>query len=77
MTIVAMTIWPTLTTIWMPVNCRNCETWSMSEVTRDTSTPRRSEFWVSIDRSWTCRNALTRICASPVSLAMNSRIRIQ
>ena len=42
-----------------------------------TRTPRRSEFWVSIDRSWTCRNASTRIWASPVSLATNSRTRIQ
>ncbi len=74
---VATTIWPTLTTIMIPVNCRNCETWSMSEVTRDTRTPRRSEFWVSIDRSCTCRNASTRSWASPRSLATNRRTRIQ
>src|SRR5690625_2346983 len=62
-----------LTTIIMPVNCTNNETWSISEVTRDTSEPRRSEFCVSIDRSCTCRNAYTRSCASPRSLAMNNR----
>ena len=37
------------------------------------ATPRRSVFWVSTDRSWTCRNALIRSVASPPSAARNRR----
>ena len=40
-----------------PPHCTNIEIVSTSLVTRETSEPRRSVFWVSIDRSWTCRNA--------------------
>ena len=38
----------------------NVEMVSTSLVTRETSEPRRSAFWVSTDRSWTCRKARTR-----------------
>ena len=75
-TAVATIIWPTLMIMKMPVNCRNIDTWSTSDVTRETSTPRRSEFCVSIDRSWTCRNASTRSWVSPRSLATYSRTRM-
>ena len=42
-------------------------TWSTSLVTRETSAPRRSVFWVSSGRSCTCRNALIRSVARPRS----------
>ncbi|CNG49533.1 Uncharacterised protein [Mycobacterium tuberculosis] len=50
-----------------PPDCMNWLIWSTSPVTRDTSAPRRSPLWVSIDRSWTCRNAFTRSPARPPS----------
>ena len=56
-----------------PPNCTNIEIVSTSEVTRETSEPRRSVFWVSIDRSWMCRNALSRKVDSPFSDARKSR----
>src|SRR6478752_1386254 len=56
-----------------PPNTRNCETWSTSLVTRETSAPRCSVFWVSSGRSWTCRKALIRSVARPRSEAVNSR----
>ena len=46
---------------------------STSLVTRETSEPRRSVFWVSTDRSWMCRNAAVRNVARPLSVARNSR----
>ena len=51
---------PELTSISSPPHCMNVEMVSTSLVTRETSDPRRSAFWVSTDRSWTCRNARTR-----------------
>ncbi len=58
----------------MPPKTRNCETWSTSLVTRETSAPRRSVLWVSSGRSCTCRNALVRSVASPRSVAVNRRV---
>lgn len=51
----------------------NVEIVSTSLVTRETSEPRRSAFWVSTDRSCTCRKA--RICsvARPPSAVRKSR----
>ena len=57
----------------IPPNCTNCEMVSTSDVTRLTIDPRRSVFWVSIDRSWMCRNALSRNVASPASDALKRR----
>ena len=71
---VATSIWPTLTTKISPPNTRNWLTWSTSLVTRETSAPRRSVFWVSNGRSCTCRNALIRSVASPRSDVVNSRV---
>ncbi len=51
----------------------NWEIVSTSLVTRLTSAPRRSVFWVSTDRSCTRRNAVVRSCARPASVAVNSR----
>ena len=51
----------------MPPNWTNWLIVSTSEVTRLTIEPRRSVFWVSIDRSWMCRKALSRNDASPAS----------
>ena len=56
-----------------PPNCTNIEMVSTSEVTRETSDPRRSVFWVSIERSWMCRNARIRSVDRPFSDAVNSR----
>ena len=56
-----------------PPNCTNIEMVSTSRVTRETSEPRRSVFWVSSDRSWMCRNALIRSVARPLSDARNRR----
>ena len=64
---VAISIWPTLMTKNRPPKTRNWLTWSTSLVTRETSTPRRSVFWVSSGRSWTCRKALIRSVARPRS----------
>ncbi len=61
----------------IPPKTRNCETWSTSLVTRETSAPRRSVFWVSSGRSCTCRNALVRSVARPRSEAVNSRAVIR
>ena len=71
---VATSIWPTLTTKIRPPKTRNWLTWSTSLVTRETSAPRRSVFWVSSGRSWTWRNALIRSVARPRSEAVNSRL---
>src|SRR6478735_6103703 len=49
-----------LTMNMSPPNWTNIEMVSTSEVTRETSDPRRSVFWVSTDRSWMWRNALIR-----------------
>ena len=62
-----------LTMNMRPPNWTNIEMVSTSEVTRETSEPRRSVFWVSTDRSWMCRNALIRRDDSPFSDAVNSR----
>ena len=51
----------------------NVEIVSTSQVTRETSAPRRSVLCVSTDRSCTCRKALTRSAASPVSAVRKSR----
>ena len=73
----ATTTWPMLMIPTMPPNTRNCETWSTSLVTRETSEPRRSVLWVSSGRSCTCRNALIRNVARPRSAAVNSRAVIR
>lgn len=65
--------WPTEIISIRPPNCTNIEMVSTSLVTRETSDPRRSVFWVSTDRSWMCRNALSRNVASPASEARKSR----
>ena len=57
----------------MPPNWTNWLIVSTSEVTRLTIEPRRSVFWVSIDRSWMWRNALSRNDASPASEARKRR----
>ncbi len=49
-------------------------TWSTSLVTRETRAPRRSVFWVSSGRSWTCRKALIRRVARPRSEVENNRV---
>jgi len=72
-TIVATIIWPTLMMKMMPPKIRNWLTWSTSLVTRLTRAPRRSVFWVSSGRSWTCRKALIRRVARPRSAELNSR----
>ena len=56
-----------------PPNWTNIEMVSTSDVTRETIDPRRSVFWVSIDRSWMWRKALRRSVASPDSDARNRR----
>ncbi len=73
MTTVASSICPMLTRKMNPPNCRNCDTVSTSDVTRLTSAPRRSVLWVSTGRSCTCRNALIRIVARPLSELIASR----
>ena len=65
--------WPTLITSMSPAHCMNVLIVSTSLVTRETSAPRRSVFWVRTDRSWTCRNAFVRSVASPPSVTVNSR----
>ena len=77
MTTVATSIWPMLTMKIRPPNTRNWLTWSTSVVTRETSAPRRSVFWVSSGRSWTWRNALIRSVARPRSAVRNSRLVIR
>ncbi len=62
-----------LTMNMIPPNCTNWLIWSTSLVTRETSEPRRSDCWCSIERSWMCRNARVRRLASAVSLVRNSR----
>jgi hypothetical protein len=57
----------------MPPNCRNIEIWSTSLVTRDTSEPRRSDCWCSIDRSWMCRKVRDRSDPRAFSLTVKSR----
>ncbi len=71
---VATSICPTLTTKIRPPKTRNWLTWSTSLVTRATRAPRRSVFWVSRGRSWTCRNALIRSVARPRSELVKSRL---
>ena len=71
---VATSIWPMLTTKIRPPKTRNWLTWSTSLVTRETSAPRRSVFWVSRGRSWTWRNALIRSVARPRSEVVKSRL---
>ena len=63
-----------LTTKIRPPKTRNWLTWSTSVVTRETSAPRRSVFWVSSGRSWTWRNALVRSVARPCSEVVKSRV---
>ena len=58
---------PIVTKSMRPPHWTNIEMVSTSQVTRETSEPRRSVFWVSTDRSCTCRNALVRSVDSPVS----------
>jgi hypothetical protein len=57
----------------MPPDCTNWLMVSTSEVTRPTIDPRRSVFWVSIDRSWMWRKPLSRNVAKPASDARKSR----
>ena len=76
-TTVATSTCPMLTMNSRPPKTRNWETWSTSLVTRETSAPRRSVFWVSSGRSCTCRNALIRSVASPRSDVVNSRAVIR
>ena len=73
MTSVVTTSWPRLISRITPPHWRNWVIWSTSLVTRETSEPRRSDCWCSIDRSCTCRNARVRTLASAVSLTVNSR----
>ena len=70
---VASVIWATLIMSIRPPNWTNIEIVSTSDVTRETSEPRRSVFCVSIDRSWMWRNALSRNVASPLSEERKSR----
>ena len=67
MSTVASVICAMLIMSMSPPNCTNIEIVSTSDVTRETSDPRRSVFWVSIARSWMCRNALSRNVARPFS----------
>src|SRR5689334_18831737 len=60
-----------------PPKTRNWLTWSTSLVTRETSAPRRSVFWVSSGRSCTCRKALIRSVARPFSAVVNNRTVIR
>ena len=62
---VARVICPRLTISMIPPNWTNWLIVSTSEVTRETIEPRRSAFWVSTDRSWMCRKAVTRKVAKP------------
>lgn len=48
---VAMSNWPIAISSIRPLNWTNWLIWSTSLVTRETRAPRRSPFWVSIDRS--------------------------
>ena len=57
---VATTNCPRLTRNSSPAHWTNCDSASTSLVTRETSEPRRSVFWVSTERSCTCRNATVR-----------------
>ena len=70
---VATMSWPRLTTSSTPPHCMNVLIVSTSLVTRETSEPRRSACWCSIDRSWTCRKARARSVASAVSVVRKSR----
>src|SRR5439155_17019188 len=76
-TTVAITNCPQATNSITPPHWRNWLIWSMSLVTRDTSAPRRSDCWCSIDRSWMCRKVRVRSPASAVSLTRNSRTFIR
>ena len=73
MSTVATAICSTETSSMIPPHCTNSEIVSTSDVTRETSDPRRSVFCVSTDRSCTCRNARVRSASSPLSLDRNSR----
>ena len=73
MSTVATTTWPREMKRMSPPNCTNVEIVSTSLVTRETRAPRRSVFWVSVDRSWIRRNAVVRSVARPASVAVNSR----
>jgi hypothetical protein len=57
----------------IPPHWTKVEMVSTSEVTRETSDPRRSVFCVSMDRSWICRKAVVRSVFSPASDARKSR----
>ncbi len=61
---VAINICPEDSSRIIPPNCRNCDIWSTSLVTREVSAPRRCSDWVSADRSWMCPNARIRSVAS-------------
>ena len=69
-TTVVMVSCPKLTSRITPPHWRNWLIWSTSPVTRDTSEPRRSLCWCSIDRSWMWRNVRARTPASAVSLTV-------
>src|SRR4030095_12823459 len=60
-----------------PPHCRNWLIWSTSPVTRETSEPRRSDCWCSIDRSWMWRKVRGRRPARAVSLTVKRRTFIR
>ena len=70
MTMVTIRTWAAAMNRNMPPCWMNTVTVSMSLVTRLTRAPRCSDCWCSIDRSWTCRNALARTADSPRSLVV-------
>ena len=70
---VASSSWAALRMSVSPPRWTNVEMVSTSEVTRETSDPRRSADWVSAERSWTWRKVRTRSWASPRSLVRYSR----
>lgn len=57
----------------IPPHWTNSEIVSTSDVTRETSDPRRSVPWESTDSACTCLNALTRSVASPASVLRKRR----
>jgi hypothetical protein len=65
---VAIVSCPADSTSSSPPTWTNVEIVSTSVVTRPTRPPRRSAFWLSIDRSCTCRKAATRKVANPASV---------
>ena len=70
---VATRSWPLLTSSCSPPHCMKVLIWSTSAVTRETRAPLRSLFWVSTERSCTCRKALRRRVANPDSVARYRR----